>query len=114
MIPTNLTLATFCLLIVPATVGTQPRPPIRGFTAASSEVERQVEKKFQAVPSPDNLRDYMRTIVAEPHHAGAPGSRKVADYVLGKFKSWGLDAKIEEFEALMPFPTERVARARRA
>ena len=28
-----------------------------------------------------------------------------------KFKSWGLDARIEEFEALMPFPTERVRRA---
>ncbi len=50
----------------------------------------------------------MRTITAEPHHAGAPGSRKVADYVLGKFKSWGLNAQIEEFESLIPYPTERV------
>ena len=25
-----------------------------------------------------------------------------------KFKSWGLNAQIEEFEALMPYPTERV------
>ena len=87
---------------------TQEPPPIRGFLGPSATAEREVERRFQAVPSPDNLRDYMRTIAAEPHHAGSPGSRKVADYVLGKFKSWGLNAQIEEFEALMPYPTERV------
>ena len=53
------------------------------------------------------MREYMQTISEEPHHAGSPGSRKVADYVLAKFKSWGLDASIEEFSALMPYPVER-------
>jgi len=50
----------------------------------------------------------MRIISAEPHHAGAPGSRRVANYILGKFKSWGLNASIEEFQALMPYPTDRL------
>ena len=100
--------AALCLLLVPSTVRTQPRPPIRGFTAASSEIQRQVEEKFRAVPKPENNREYMRVISAEPHHAGGPGSRKVADYVLSQFKSWGLNASIETFEALMPYPTERV------
>jgi len=86
----------------------QEPPPIRGFSGGSATAERDAEHKFQAVPSPDNLREYMRTIAAEPHHAGSPNSKKVADYVLEKFKSWGLDATIEEFEALMPFPVERV------
>ena len=35
------------------------------------------------------------------------GSRRVADYALAKFKSWRLNAPIEEFEAMMPWPTER-------
>src|SRR4051794_6188758 len=91
-----------------AVAHTQSAPGIRGFPAAAAGAEREVEGKFQAVPSPDNLRDYMRAISADPHHAGSPGSRKVAEYVLGKFTSWGLDARLEEFEALMPYPTERV------
>jgi len=91
-----------------ATVHTQSPPAIRGFFGDSASAERDAEKKFQAIPSPDNLREYMRTIAAEPHHAGSPASRKVADYVLAKFTSWGLDARIEEFEGLMPYPTERV------
>jgi N-acetylated-alpha-linked acidic dipeptidase len=49
----------------------------------------------------------MRAITREPHHAGSPGSRQVAEYVLAKFKSWGLTASIEELEALMPYPVER-------
>jgi N-acetylated-alpha-linked acidic dipeptidase len=100
--------AAICLLLVPATVRTQLRSPIRGFTAASSDVQRQVEEKFRAVPKPENNREYMRVISAEPHHAGSPGSKKVAEYVLSQFKSWGLNASIETFEALMPYPTERV------
>ena len=100
--------AAVCLLAVPSTVRTQSRAPIRGFTAADTDVQRQVEEKFRAVPKPENNREYMRTITAEPHHAGSPGSRKVAEYVLAQFKSWGLNASIETFDALMPYPTERV------
>jgi N-acetylated-alpha-linked acidic dipeptidase len=103
----RVTAAALCLLIVPSTVRTQPKPPIRGFSAAGSETQRQVEEKFRAVPKPENNREYMRVISGEPHHAGSPGSRKVAEYVLSQFKSWGLNASIEPFEALMPYPTER-------
>ena len=102
------TAATLFLLIVSSTVRTQTRPPLRGFTAAGSETQRQLEEKFRAIPKPENNREYMRVISAEPHHAGSPGSRKVADYMLSQFKSWGLNASIETFEALMPYPTERV------
>jgi len=81
---------------------------LRGFTRDQVTDERQHEQAFRAIPSADNLRNYMRTISAEPHHAGSPGSMKVATYVLGQFKAWGLDARIEQFQALMPTPVERV------
>ena len=94
------------LLIPPRAIAAAPG--IRGFTSAGATAERDRERRFQSVPAPDNLREYMRTITAEPHHAGSPGSRKVAEYILAKFKSWGLSATIEQSEALMPFPVERV------
>src|SRR4051812_45484467 len=80
---------------------------IRGFTAKSREAERRAEETFRSIPKPENNREYMRVISEDPHHAGSPGSRKVAEYILGQFKSWGLNASIESFEALMPYPTER-------
>jgi len=94
------------LLFVPV-ADSQPAAPMRGFSAAGASLQRETEQKFRAVAKPENLREYVRAISAEPHHAGSPGSRRVADYVLERFKSFGLDARIEEFEALMPYPTER-------
>lgn len=88
---------------VPAPAGS----PIRGFTAEGAKAERALEEKARAVPDPARLRAYMEHMTAEPHIAGTPQSRKVADYALGLFKEWGLDARIEEFEALLPFPTVR-------
>ena len=96
------------ILLIPPVARSQPAPAMRGFTAGNAAAERDRERRFQSVPAPDKLREYMRVITDEPHHAGSPGSRKVAEYVLDKFKSWGLSAAIEQSEALMPFPTERV------
>jgi N-acetylated-alpha-linked acidic dipeptidase len=50
----------------------------------------------------------MKFMAAEPHNAGSPRSKAVAEYLLGNLKEWGLEADIETFEALLPYPTTRV------
>src|SRR5437764_6137408 len=109
MIRTSRVLAAFTSLLAFASVAaTQAASRLRGFTAQGSEAERAAETRFRAVPTPENAREYMRRISERPHHAGSPASRAVAEYILGQFKSWGLNASIESFEALMPYPTERL------
>ncbi len=81
---------------------------LTGFTSDEVAAQREWEEAFRAIPQSANLREYMRVITEEPHIAGQPSSKKVAEYILSKFKSWGLDAWIEETEALMPMPTERL------
>jgi N-acetylated-alpha-linked acidic dipeptidase len=83
-------------------------PGLRGFPSDAVEAERQREEQFRKVPDSLRLKEYMTAMAGEPHVAGRPGSRKVAEYALAQFKSWGLDARIESFEALMPWPSERV------
>ncbi len=80
---------------------------LKGFLSDEIASAREWEERFRAIPSPANLREYMRYITEEPHIAGLPGSKRVADYVLAKFQSFGLNAWIEETQALMPLPTER-------
>jgi N-acetylated-alpha-linked acidic dipeptidase len=104
--PRRILLVAVLLVITPA-VHSQPGAAIRGFTTQSTAAQRELERRFNALPKPNNLREYMRVISQEPHHAGAPASRKVAEYVLSQFKSWGLNASIEEYEALMPYPIDR-------
>src|SRR6267378_5428720 len=80
---------------------------LRGFTAASAKAQREWEAKFRAIPSPDSLRAYMRRLSARPHHVGSPYDKDNAEWLLAKFKSFGLDAALETFDVLFPTPKER-------
>jgi N-acetylated-alpha-linked acidic dipeptidase len=80
--------------------------PIRGFPDDAVTAQRQREEQFRKIPDAARLKEYMEAMAGEPHVAGQPSSKKVADYALAKFKSFGLDAKLEEFEAMMPWPIE--------
>jgi N-acetylated-alpha-linked acidic dipeptidase len=82
--------------------------PMRGYSPEGAALQRALEEKARAVPDPARLREYMRQMTKEPHIAGSPASKRVAEYALGLFRQWGLEANIEEFEALLPYPTARV------
>ena len=94
----------------PTATRAAPAPPsgLRGFTVGSAAIERDWERQFRALPSPDSLRAYMRHLAARPHHVGSPYDRANAEWILAKFRSFGLDAHIESFDVLFPTPLERV------
>ena len=66
------------------------------------------EEKFRALPRADLLKEYMRELSAEPHHLGSARDQQNAEWLRDKFKSWGLDVSIEEYQVLFPTPKERV------
>ncbi len=80
---------------------------VRGFLVRDIPDEQRLEQQLQAVPDTVHLRRYMNYMAAEPHQAGSPRSKAVAEYIEGLLKEWGLEAHIEQFEALMPYPTLR-------
>jgi N-acetylated-alpha-linked acidic dipeptidase len=80
---------------------------LRGYSADATRDERAWEAKFRAVPDPANVRAYMQRLSARPHHVGSPYDKDNAEWILSKFKEWGLDAKIETFDVLFPTPQER-------
>jgi len=80
---------------------------MRGFLQKDIASEQKLEQEAQSTPDPARIRRYMEFIASDPHHAGSPRSKAVAEYILGQLKEWGLDAHIEEFEALLPYPTVR-------
>ncbi len=82
--------------------------PLCGYSAESSRVERQWEEKMRAIPDPKNLREYMQRLSAHPHNVGSPYDKDNAEWILSKFKEFGLDAQIETFSVLFPTPKERL------
>jgi len=98
-----------CLFFAPVGHGViAEEQPLYGFSAQSSETERQWEEKLRAIPSPENLRAYMQRLSARPHHVGSPYDQDNAEWILGKFKEFGLDAHIEQFAVLFPTPKQRL------
>ncbi|HEX4945117.1 MAG TPA: M28 family metallopeptidase [Blastocatellia bacterium] len=75
----------------------------------SSQAQTQNwEEKYRALPRADSLKEYMRELSAEPHHLGSARDKQNAEWMRDKFKSWGLEAAIEEYQVLFPTPKERV------
>jgi N-acetylated-alpha-linked acidic dipeptidase len=95
-------------LIVPSVLSAADQTPLVGYSSRSSQTERDWETKFRAIPEPANLKEYMRHLSARPHHVGSPYDKENAEWILGHFREWGLDAHIETFDVLFPTPKVRV------
>src|SRR5881628_2777922 len=78
-----------------------------GYTPQSANAEREWETKFRAIPDSKLQRDYMQRLSERPHHVGSAYDKDNAEWILAKFKEWGLDAHIETFDVLFPTPKER-------
>jgi len=89
--------------LVPVTAG----DPL-GFSPGGARAELQWEAKFKAIPSADTIRETIRRLSAYPHHLGSPHDKENAEWILARFREWGLDAHIERFDVLFPTPKERV------
>ena len=66
------------------------------------------DARFRAIPDAKNIGEYMRRLSARPHHVGSPADKDNAEWIAAKFKEFGLDTHIEQFDVLFPTPKERV------
>jgi N-acetylated-alpha-linked acidic dipeptidase len=105
---TRVFLASLLAISVVPLPAQTPASPLSGYSAQNSASEQQWEEKFRALPSTDNLRNYMQRLSARPHHVGSPYDKDNAEWILAQFKQWGLDAHIEQFDVLFPTPKERL------
>src|SRR5437764_848169 len=104
--------ALFSTLLISATgLAFTPAPadaPLRGFFPESLRAERDLETRLKGIVDPVHMRDAMQRLSARPHHVGSPYDKDNAEWILQQFKSYGLDAHIENFDVLFPTPVERV------
>ena len=68
----------------------QESSQIRGFLSKDVSEEQTLEKQAQAVPDPGRLRRYMDFMAGEPHNAGSPRSKVVAEYIWAILKKNGV------------------------
>ncbi|MGZ3810706.1 MAG: transferrin receptor-like dimerization domain-containing protein [Mucilaginibacter sp.] len=81
---------------------------ISGFTDASSAQQIKTEQAFDQSLNAQRIGETIKELSAFPHNLGSPGSKAVAEKILQKYKSYGLDAHIETYYVLFPTPKTRV------
>jgi len=83
-------------------------PVLPGYTAADSKAELDLEQRFRAIPEASRAHENMRFLAAHPHNVGSEAQRKNSEWVLAKYKEWGWDAHIEQFDVLYPTPQYQI------
>jgi N-acetylated-alpha-linked acidic dipeptidase len=78
------------------------------WSGAPAAQSKPWDEAFRSLPEPANIRAYMERLSARPHHVGSAYGKDNAEWLLAKFKEWGWDAQIEQFDVLFPTPKERV------
>src|SRR5437867_4540867 len=77
---------------------------IDGFSAKTSDIQRQFEEEFRSVPQPATARDELRRLTSEAHIAGSPEDYATAVYVRDQMRSFGLNSELKEDQVLLPYP----------
>lgn len=63
--------------------------------------------QFQKSVSADQIRDFHKFLAAEPHVAGSPRDKLLAEWTRDKFREFGLeDVSIIEHHVLLPYPEQ--------
>jgi N-acetylated-alpha-linked acidic dipeptidase len=82
-----------------------PSIPILGFTPKHSAAEHIIETTFQAIPSPEQARDWHRTFTAEPHPAASERNNQLADFVADAWRNQGWeDVTLRRYDVLHSRP----------
>ena len=79
-----------------------------GLTYAQESVDTLLEKKFDGILDPGNLRSWMKELSSHPHHVGSKHDRENVEMISRLFRSWGFDTRVEEFSVLFPTPKIRL------
>jgi N-acetylated-alpha-linked acidic dipeptidase len=79
-----------------------------GFTAQGSKAERDWEERFRRIPDAKRIHTNMAQLAAHPNNVGSDYQRKNAEWLVARYKEWGWEAHIEQFDVLYPTPKLRV------
>ena len=75
-----------------------------GFTSTSADAQAKAEKVFVETVNPASARKWLAALTEEPHVAGTPAEKKLADYVLARFKEFGIEAELVRYDVFLNHP----------
>jgi N-acetylated-alpha-linked acidic dipeptidase len=96
------TLLLSLLLAAAPAATTTPSPT--GFTADRGAWQRDYEKRFVALPQPEECGAILRELTRTPHLAGTEGNARVADYLAAEYRRAGFEVAMPTYDVLLSYP----------
>ena len=75
-----------------------------GFSRASAEAHAKFERVVIDTPTPANARKWLQALTEEPHVAGTPAEKKVAEYVRDRMIEFGLEVEMVKYDVFLNHP----------
>jgi len=75
-----------------------------GFFPGSQAAQERAERTFLSTPNAESARRCLAILTEEPHVAGTPQEKKVADYVRDRFREMGLEVETVRYEVFLNHP----------
>ena len=97
-------LFAFALLLTSNLLADAPARRRLGFLPASIASQDQGEAAFLAVPTPEQSEKLLRRLTEEPHVAGTPNDKALAELVRDRLKEYGFDSSIVSYPVLLNYP----------
>ncbi|MEZ5330930.1 MAG: transferrin receptor-like dimerization domain-containing protein [Thermoanaerobaculia bacterium] len=98
---------TVAMIAVAAVAAAAPEGTLTGFGPEQSVDQHDLEARFDAQLSADEIGEWIRVLSARPHHVGSAFGEENARRIADLFRSWGWDTEIETFQVLFPTPRSR-------
>lgn len=87
----------------------RPQETLTGFDPERIPAQLACEARLVELPRPEQFREHLRTITAEPHPAGSEAQRRVEDYLATTMESAGLEVERYPYDVYLPQLTDDVA-----
>lgn len=78
-----------------------------GFGSAESLSQQQLETKFDAELNSSEMTQWLQFLSSSPHHVGTEKGIENVEFIAEKFRAWGFDTEIVEYDILFPSPRNR-------
>lgn len=75
---------------------------LTGFSTARSVEEKQLEELFMKLPESATFKEHLRQLTKEPHLAGSPANKRVADYMEQAMQKAGFTVERPPYDIYMP------------
>jgi len=72
--------------------------------AGAPATPKAIEAALDAGISAADQDAWLKQMTSDPNHVGSPHDKANAEFMLAKFREWGWDARIEQFDVLYPTP----------